>query len=98
MKGGAGLLSPGESCRGAAIRQDGAAKIHLINGSLFWSSACAWTVIENRLASNTRIGIFHVTGEPIGVGSPLIEGFVKETAAMVHADYIEIQESPTFCC
>ena len=45
-----------------------------------------------------RIGIFHITGELIGVGSPLIEGFVKETAAMVHADYIEIQDSPIFCC
>ena len=76
MKGGAGLISPGESCGGSAQRQDGAAKSHLINGSLFRSSVCAWTVIENRLASNMRIGIFHVTGEPIGLGSPLIEGFV----------------------
>ena len=83
MKGGAGLLSPGESCRGAALRQDGAAKIHLINGSLFRSSACAWTVIENRLASNTRLGIFHVTGEPIWLGSPVGVGLVSETAAMV---------------
>ena len=98
MKGGAGLISPGESCGVAAQRQDGAAKSNLINGSLFRSSACAWTVKENRLASNRCIGIFHVTGEPIGVGSPLIEGFVKETAAMVHADYIEIQDLPTFCC
>ena len=98
MKGGAGIVSPGESCGGAAQRQDCAAKSNLINGSLFRSSACAWTVIENRLASNVRIGIFHVTGEPIGVGSPLIDGFVKETAAMVHADFIEIQDSPTFCC
>ena len=87
MKGGAGLISPGESCGGAAQRQDCAAKSNLINGSLFRSSACAWTVIENRLA-----------GKPIGVGSPLIEGFVIEMAAMVHADYIEIQDSPTFCC
>ena len=98
MKSGAGILSPGESCGGATIRQDGAEKIYLINGSLFRSSACAWTVIENRLARNMRIGIFQVTGEPIGVGSRIIEGFVKETAAMVHADYIEIQDSPTFCC
>ena len=45
-----------------------------------------------------RIGIFHVTGEPIELGYPLIEGFVRETASMVHADYIEIQDSPTFCC
>ena len=98
MKGGAGLLIPGESFGGAALWQDGAATSHLINGSLFRSSACAWTIIENRLTSNTRIGIFHVTGEPIGLGSPLIEGFVSETAAMMHADYIEIQDSPTFCC
>ena len=98
MNGGAGLSSPGESCGGAAQRQDCAAKSNLINGSLFRSSAYAWTVIENRLASNMCVGIFHVTGEPIGVGFPLIEGFVKETAAMVHADYIEIQYSPTFFC
>ena len=97
MKGGAGLLSPGESCRGAALRQDGAAKSHLINGSLFQSSACAWTVIENPLASNTRLGIFHVTGDPIWLGSPVGVGLVSKTSAMVHADYIEIQDSPTFC-
>ena len=36
--------------------------------------------------------------EEVEMGSPLIEGFVKETAAMVHADFIEIQDSPTFCC
>ena len=81
-----------------ALRQDVAAKSHLINGSLFRSSACAWTVIENRLASNTRLGIFHVTGEPIWMGSPVGVGLVSETAAMVHADYIEIQDSPKFCC
>ena len=82
---------------GAALRQDGAVKSHLINGSLFRSSACAWTVIENRLASNTCLGIFHVTGKPIWLGSPVGVGLVSETAAMVHADYIEIQDSLTFC-
>ena len=96
-EGCAGLLSPGESCGGAARKEQDAAKSHLINGSLFWSSACAWTVIENMLSINTRLGIFHVTGEPIWLGSPVGVGLVSETAAMVHADYIEIQDSLTFC-